>query len=63
VRRGICENMGHLGIRLDPARNRQNSAVVSAEKSPVTVRVIATNEELVIARAAARVARESLARA
>jgi len=63
VRRAICENMGHLGIRLDPARNRQNGAVVSAEKSPVTVRVIATNEELVIARAAARVARESLARA
>jgi acetate kinase len=60
VRRGICEQMEHLGIRLEAGRNRQNGAVISPEGSPVTVRVVPANEELVVARAAARVASESL---
>jgi acetate kinase len=52
IRRKICEQTDFLGIHLDPARNRQNSSIISADDSRVTVRVMATNEELVIARAA-----------
>jgi len=50
VRRSICEQMEFLGILLDPARNRQNAPVISGEESRVTVRVMATNEELMIAK-------------
>lgn len=50
IRRAICEQMQFLGIRLDPVRNRGNEPVISAEGGPVSVRVMATNEELVIAR-------------
>jgi acetate kinase len=57
VRRMICDQMNFLGISLDPIRNRQNDPVISSDGSPVTVRVIATNEELVIARAACRLAK------
>lgn len=57
IRRSICEGLGFLGIRLDPARNRENLPVISTDGSPVTVRAMATNEEVVIARAAARIAR------
>jgi len=60
VRRGICEPLEHLGIRLDAGRNRQGAPVVSPDGSPVTVRVMPTNEELVVARAAGRIARERL---
>ena len=57
VRKGICEQMEFLGIRLDMARNRQNASVISSGDSPVTVRVVATNEELMIARATDAVVR------
>jgi acetate kinase len=50
VREQICRELGHLGVRLDPERNAANSAVISAPDSAVMVRVIATDEELVIAR-------------
>jgi len=49
VRWEICRDLGHLGIRLDPARNDANAEVVSVSGS-CPVRVIATNEELMIAR-------------
>jgi acetate kinase len=50
VRQRICTGLEFLGIRLDPARNAANAAVVSANGSPVTVRVMHTNEDLLIAR-------------
>lgn len=50
IRRRICENMGYLGIMLDEERNRSGAAVVSKDDAPVTVRVMKTNEELMIAR-------------
>jgi acetate kinase len=50
IRWRICENMEFLGIHLDPNRNRANASIISDEHSPTTVRVIKTNEELVIAR-------------
>ena len=50
VRERICEGVGHLGVRLDPERNAANRDVISASDSGVVVRVIATDEELVIAK-------------
>jgi len=50
VRRRICDGLEYLGIRLDPDRNSENAAIISKNRSQVTVRVIGTNEELMIAR-------------
>jgi acetate kinase len=55
VRWAICRDLGHLDIRLDPSRNAANAAVVSAGSGRCVVRVIPTNEELVIARQTAAV--------
>src|ERR1041384_3242108 len=50
VRRRICEGLEFLGIRLDSKLNNSNASVISAEDSPVQVRVMKTNEEIMIAR-------------
>ena len=50
VRRRICENLDFMGIRLDPRRNGAGSGIISEEGARVTVRVMKTNEELMIAR-------------
>ena len=50
VRWKICENLGFLGIQLDPQRNQANGPVISTSSSPVKVRVIETNEDLTIVR-------------
>ena len=50
VRWRICEGLEFLGIRLDVPRNAQHAPVVSRDGSPVTVRVIPTDENLMIAR-------------
>jgi acetate kinase len=50
VRARICEGLGFLGIRLDAAANRRSAAVISGRGSPVVVRVMHTDEELMIAR-------------
>ena len=55
VRARICTGLGFLGIELDAARNERNSDRISTDASRVTVRVIATNEALVIARSVCRV--------
>ena len=45
----ICAGLGALGIVLDPVRNNvRGEAVISAEDSPVTVRVIPPAEDLII---------------
>lgn len=45
----ICAGLGALGIVLDPARNNiRGAATISAEDSPVTVRVIPPAEDLII---------------
>jgi acetate kinase len=46
----ICAGLGALGIVLDEKRNnvRGQAALISAEKSPVTVRVIPPLEDLII---------------
>lgn len=45
----ICAGLGALGMKLDPERNRvRGAATISAEDSPVTVRVIPPAEDLMI---------------
>ncbi len=51
VRARICEGLAFLGLGLDRRRNGANSAVISKPTSRVGVRVIRTDEELMIARA------------
>ncbi|MBW8684981.1 acetate/propionate family kinase [Chitinophaga rhizophila] len=49
IRERICAGLEYLGIEIDHHLNNANSDVISAKDSKVTVRVIATNEELIIA--------------
>jgi len=48
----ICSELGNLGIKLDLVRNRVRGkeSVISRDDSKVTILLIPTNEELVIAR-------------
>ena len=57
VRQAICDGLDFLGVTLDPIRNLQNLPVISAGDSVATVRVMKTNEEIVIARATGAIAR------
>src|SRR5674476_693757 len=50
VRARICERLECLGIKLDKTRNAKNAVKISKDASRVTVRVIRTDEELMIAR-------------
>jgi acetate kinase len=54
VRARICEGLNFLGIQLNKSRNAKTAAVISKNSSRVTVRVIRTNEELMIARSICR---------
>jgi acetate kinase len=50
VRERICEGLSFLGIELDTSRNAEAAGVISTDTSRVMVRVIRTDEELMIAR-------------
>ena len=50
IRERICAGLEYLGIRLDDDANAGHASVISAGDSRVSVRLIKTNEELVIAR-------------
>jgi acetate kinase len=50
VRARICDGLAFLGVALDEPRNTSNASVISEAGRPVTVRVIATDEECMIAR-------------
>ena len=50
IRARICEGLTWLGIELDQTRNANTAPVISTNSSRVTVRVIRTDEELMIAR-------------
>jgi acetate kinase len=54
VREEICRGLGHLGVGLDAARNARSDAIVTADGSRCAVRVIATDEERVVALHTAR---------
>ena len=57
IRERICDGLGFLGIELDPRRNAKNAPLISPEASRVKVRVIRTDEELMIARSVSRLLR------
>ena len=50
IRAEICERLSWLGVRLDPAANGANAERISSQDSKIEVRVIATDEEMTIAR-------------
>jgi len=50
VRERICDGLQFLGIELDKQKNLNNKPIISADISTVSVRVIPTNEELMIAK-------------
>ena len=50
VRARICDGLGFLGIELEEKRNAANKGMISTDASRATVRVIHTDEELMIAR-------------
>ena len=49
IRARICDRMGFLGIEIEEKRNIASAAVISSADSRVTVRVIHTDEEWMIA--------------
>lgn len=55
VRARISNGLGFLGIELDENQNAANADVISAPASRVTVRVMRTDEELMIAKTVCRV--------
>lgn len=48
IREKICSGLEFLGIRLDAAQNAANAQVISTTASRVNIRVIQTNEDLMI---------------
>ena len=55
VRARACEGLDFLGLEIDAARNAEHAAIVSSAASRVTVRVMRTDEELMIAKSVCRV--------
>jgi acetate kinase len=49
VRERICDGLDYLGIQIDPSLNNDKNDIISPSGNRVTVRVMATNEELIIA--------------
>jgi acetate kinase len=52
IRERICAGLEFLGIELDATRNTESANVISAEAARVKVRVIRTDEEMMLARSA-----------
>ena len=50
LRARICAGLEYLGVEIDPARNDAHAPVISTDASRATVRIIPTDEELLIAR-------------
>jgi len=50
IRSRICEGLEFLGINIDEKQNKTNAPVISTNKGRITVRVIHTDEEWMIAK-------------
>jgi acetate kinase len=55
VRTRICDGLGFLGIELEEKRNLANEGVISAKTGRISMRVIQTDEEWMIASMICRV--------
>ena len=62
IRARICDGLGYLGLELDAARNAAHAPIISRDASRVVVRVIPTDEDLMIARHTYRLIQEEGAR-
>jgi acetate kinase len=49
VRERVCEGLEFLGIRIDPERNAAHAPVISSDDASVTVRIVPTDEDLMVA--------------
>jgi acetate kinase len=54
IRARICAGLGFLGLAVDRKRNARGAPVISTRTSPGTIRVMRTDEELMIARTVVR---------
>ena len=54
IRARICDGLGYLGVQFDQIRNAAGEAVISTDSSQVQVRVIRTDEDVIIAKAVFR---------
>ncbi len=59
VRAGICQGFGFLGVAISESRNEANETVISDGSGTLEVRVMKTDEELMIARHTLQVIGES----
>ena len=50
IRAEICEGLEHLGVSIDQVANDRNDDIIGQSRSGCTVRVVPTDEEVVIAR-------------
>ena len=50
IRQRICSGLEFIGLKVETERNAAHAAIISGEESLVTVRVIQTDEDLMIAR-------------
>ena len=57
VRARVCDGLDFLGIEIEEARNATNAGVISTETSRVAVRVMHTDEEIMIAKSVCHVLR------
>ena len=55
VRARVCDGLGFLGIEIDDSRNAASAGVISTDAGRVRIRVIRTDEELMLARSVRRV--------
>ena len=55
IRARICDRLQFLGIDIDESRNEANENLVSTPESSVAVRVVRTDEELMIANQVRRI--------
>ncbi len=58
IRQRICAGLGFLGITIDANKNASNDGVISGDAATVTVRMIRTDEEAMIARSTLRTLNE-----
>ncbi len=49
IRQRICASLPHLGLSIDEDANQRNATLISADDSRITIAIIPTNEERMIA--------------
>jgi acetate kinase len=63
IRARVCDGLRYLGVEVDAARNARHAPIISTDSSGVVVRVIPTDEDLIIARNTHRFIKDGLIKA